>query len=144
MKPGTTLTLAAAAVLVGSLLADWAFQLPATPLGRPAVPAADLPEVPNAEPLYSAYRRLAERFPKGADGASPARLTQAQAWTLKGVVREGAASYALIERDRRILRVTLGEPLPDGAILDAVGADGIRLKTPSGEASLRLYRTGTE
>ncbi len=65
----------------------------------------------------------------------------ASAWEIVGIVHDGQTRVAIIEYgvDRKLQRLTVGDSLPDGAIIQEIGANDLTALGDNTETVIRLF-----
>lgn len=131
-------------VVIGYMLGQAQFELPAVAPSEPKQLDWTLPGAWDTAPASQAAKRLLARFGQPSWSSNQGGDTtgaMATEWHLRGMVHEPPSSLVLIEQGGRVARKKIGDSLPSGEILLQIDNQGILIETLEGQVRLELYQT---
>ncbi|MEA1889028.1 MAG: hypothetical protein U9N50_04510 [Pseudomonadota bacterium] len=129
-------------IVLGAVLSDSQFTLPAKPEVNEKTDAWQLPPLNDSSSQKKSYARLAKRYKPGATKpvAGGKNEGATSGWQLNGILLERGQYYALINFDKKLARYREGDELPDGVRLAGIEDDSIWIVEGEDKKQIRLYQ----
>ena len=127
-------------IVLGAVLSNSQFTLPAKPEVDEKTDTWQLPPLNDSSSLKKSYSRLAKRYKSAAAkpvaGAKNEGATSV--WQLNGILLERGQYYALINVDKKVASDREGEELPYGVSLARIDDDSIWIGEVEDNKQIRL------